>query len=69
MKILVFGATGRTGRCLVDQALEKNHVVTAAGRNPAKMAPGERLRVVECDVMDPAGVADLRSWSQRTCLS
>jgi len=42
----------------VEQALEKNHVVTAAVRSPAKMmAARERLTVFPCDVLDPAGAA------------
>lgn len=37
MKVLVFGATGGTGRALVEQALEQGHAVTAFARNPAKV--------------------------------
>ena len=37
MRIVIFGATGGIGRCLVDQALAKGHVVTAAVRDPARM--------------------------------
>ena len=55
---MVFGATGGIGRCLVEQALQKSHSVTAAVRNPARMMKAlERLDVVQCDVMDPACVA------------
>jgi putative NADH-flavin reductase len=38
MKILIFGATGGTGRELVRQALEAGHAVTAFVRDPAKIA-------------------------------
>lgn len=37
MKLLVFGASGRTGRVLVRQALDQGHVVTAFARDPAKV--------------------------------
>ena len=34
MKIIVFGATGGTGKLIVSQALAKGHTVTAFARNP-----------------------------------
>ena len=34
MKIVVFGATGKTGSLLIEQALAKGHQVTAYVRNP-----------------------------------
>ena len=36
MKILVLGATGRTGRLFTQKALDEGHVVTAYVRNPDK---------------------------------
>ena len=36
-KLVVFGATGRTGREVVKQALEKGHHVTAVVRTPEKL--------------------------------
>jgi len=58
MKVAIFGATGGTGRCLVDQALAKGHSVTAPVRDPARMTTThERLHVISCDVLDPVCVA------------
>ena len=37
-KLLVLGATGGTGRCIVSQALERGHEVTAFVRSPEKRA-------------------------------
>ena len=37
LKIVVFGATGRTGKEVVKQALEKGHHVTAVVRTPEKV--------------------------------
>lgn len=37
MRILIFGATGRTGRELVAQSLERGHQVTAFVRSPNKL--------------------------------
>jgi len=53
MKVLVFGATGGTGRALVEQALEQGHNVTAFARNPRKVKfAHERLTVAEGNVLD-----------------
>ena len=57
MKITVFGASGRTGRLLVEQALAAGHDVTAFVRDQAKLSlRHERLRVVRGDVRDAAMV-------------
>jgi putative NADH-flavin reductase len=37
-RILVLGATGPTGRCIVAQALERGHAVTGLARRPARLA-------------------------------
>lgn len=51
MKLTVFGASGRTGRPLVEQALRAGHEVTAFVRDPAKLGIShEKLRVVSGDV-------------------
>lgn len=53
MKLLIFGATGLTGRHLVDQALKANHTVTAFARNPVKLEiKHPNLRIVQGDVME-----------------
>lgn len=57
MNVLIFGATGRTGLCLVEQALAQGHGVTAFARNPALMPiHSERLAVLQGDVRDPQRV-------------
>jgi uncharacterized protein YbjT (DUF2867 family) len=57
MRVLVVGATGGTGRELVQQALERGHDVVALARNPSKVtAQHVRLRVVRGDVMDAASL-------------
>ena len=37
MKLVVLGATGGIGLCLVEQALNANHQVTAIVRDPSKL--------------------------------
>lgn len=57
MKVVVFGASGRTGRPLVEQALGHGHEVPAFARDPSSIPRGhERLRVVSGDVLDPGSV-------------
>jgi putative NADH-flavin reductase len=53
MNLLILGATGGTGRALVQQALEQGHVVTAFARDPSKIrASHSNLRIVKGDVLD-----------------
>lgn len=60
MKLLVFGATGPTGRELVSQALGQGHEVTAFARKPdAVPAYQGKLRVAQGDTMrDPQSVTE-----------
>ncbi len=53
MKLLVFGATGGTGREIVAQGLDQGHVVTAFVRNPAAITTKhEKLKLAQGDVLD-----------------
>ena len=53
MKLLIFGATGGTGRALVEHALEQGHVVTAFARDPVKVRTTHKnLRVVKGDILN-----------------
>lgn len=56
MRIAVFGATGGTGRSVVEQALERGHEVTALVRRPGALEEREGLTVVEGDALDPDAV-------------
>jgi putative NADH-flavin reductase len=54
VRLLVVGASGRTGRLVVEQALGHGHEVTAFVRDPARLAIShERLRVVTGDATAP----------------
>lgn len=60
MKLTIFGATGRTGVHLVEQALAAGHDVTAFIRNPAKLSlRHERLRIVQGELADAVAVEDV----------
>jgi putative NADH-flavin reductase len=57
MKVVIFGATGRTGRQLIAQALAQGHFVTAFARAPRKLSIShERLHIVQGDVLDAKAV-------------
>jgi putative NADH-flavin reductase len=57
MQVVVFGATGGTGRELVKQALGHGHSVRAFVRNPDRLkVVHHRLEVVQGDVLDNKAV-------------
>lgn len=57
MKLIVFGATGKTGMEVVRQALAEGHEVTAFVRDPSKMSlTDERLRLAAGDALDLGAV-------------
>jgi putative NADH-flavin reductase len=60
MRIAVFGASGKTGRFVVDQGLERGHELVAFVREASRFdaSPNERLEVVEGDARDPEAVAE-----------
>ena len=58
MKIIVFGATGGTGKLIVTQALAKGHTVTAFARNTEGLPQDPHLRVIQGDVFDFKAVVD-----------
>lgn len=59
MRIVVLGATGRTGRQVVEQALQAGHEVVAYVRNPDGLAAqGEGLTVVQGDILDAVRVSE-----------
>jgi putative NADH-flavin reductase len=56
-KIAIFGATGRTGRRVLERALRAGYQVRALVRDPARLAAaGNQLTVIKGDVLDPAAV-------------
>lgn len=53
MRLLIFGANGKTGRQLVEQSLAQGHAVTAFVRNPAKFnVTHPNLQIVQGDILN-----------------
>ncbi len=62
MKLLVFGASGGTGTLVVQQALKKNHLVTAFVRNPKKLKiVHPNLTIVRGDVLRQSSIDEIIS--------
>jgi uncharacterized protein YbjT (DUF2867 family) len=58
MNLVVLGASGRTGRLVVEQALAAGHAVTALVRSPEKLTTvNPNLRLVTGEVTDTSAVA------------
>jgi uncharacterized protein YbjT (DUF2867 family) len=64
MRIVVFGATGSTGRQVVDQSLFAGHDVTAVVRRPDQVATRPRLVVRAGDVLDAASLHESCSGAE-----
>lgn len=55
--IVIFGATGGTGRCLTQQGLDAGYRVRAFARDPNRVTiKHDRLEIVQGDVFDPDAV-------------
>jgi len=65
MNLVVFGATGPTGRRVVSQALGSGHHVTAVTRKPSEYpVTSPRLRIAGADVIDQDAVDRAVAGSQ-----
>jgi putative NADH-flavin reductase len=52
MRLTIFGASGRTGRQLLNQALAAGHTATAVARDPTRLpVHHHRLKVVAADAV------------------
>ena len=60
LKILVYGASGKVGTHVVDEALNRGHVVTAVSRDPARITKTHhKLTVVQGDILDTESISNL----------
>jgi putative NADH-flavin reductase len=60
MKILLIGATGNIGQCILKEALDKGYTVTAAQRNPELLKVEDpNLKVIKGDLLDETALPAL----------
>ena len=57
MKVVLFGASGMIGSCVLEELVRRGHTVTAVVRNPEKVQATNGVRVIPGDVTNPASVA------------
>lgn len=59
MKIAIIGATGNVGSRLLEEALRRNHRVTAIARKASALTPHANLSSHDVDVHDSAALVDV----------
>ena len=64
MKLTVFGATGGTGKQLIEQALAEGNDATVYVRNPSKLVAGyQHLTIVQGELHDKANIKKMPAIS------
>jgi uncharacterized protein len=58
-KIIIYGARGKLGPFVIEEALGRGHEVTAVTRDGTGVEPRDHLTVVAGEITDPPGVAKL----------
>ena len=56
MQIALFGATGGTGKQVLDQALDQGYRIRALVRDPTKLAERDGLTLIQGDVLEQTAV-------------
>lgn len=70
LDILIYGASGDVGERLLNEALRRNHHVTAVSRDTRRItSPRPHLEVVEGDLLDPDSVRELTAGRDVILLS
>lgn len=57
MRVVLFGATGRTGSRILEELLRRGHQVVAVARDTSKLSPAENVSVAQDDLRDAGATA------------
>ncbi|MGI9272259.1 MAG: NAD(P)-dependent oxidoreductase [Woeseiaceae bacterium] len=70
LDIVIYGATGKIGSRVVQEALDRGHRVTAVSRNPAQIEmQHDNLAAVKGDLLDKASVTEIVTGQDVVILS
>ena len=69
MNIVVFGATGGTGKAVIRAALAEGNSVTAFAREPSEVGPAANVRTIGGDAMNKADVVRAIGTDDRVVVS
>ncbi|PVH80846.1 NAD(P)-binding protein [Cadophora sp. DSE1049] len=47
MHLLIIGGSGRTGKLIIESALQANHTITSLVRNPSSLTPNPNLTIIQ----------------------
>ncbi|KAG4432569.1 hypothetical protein IFR05_011957 [Cadophora sp. M221] len=56
MHLLIIGGSGRTGKLLIEAALQAHHTITALVRNPTSLPPAAGLSIIQGSPENPADI-------------
>lgn len=59
MKVVLFGATGKSGTRLLDELVSRGHQVTAVARDTSKLSATSAVKVKQDDLTDARRTADV----------
>ena len=62
LRILIYGASGKVGTHVVDEALSRGHMVTAVSRDPSRIVQvHDNLTAVQGDILETESIGNLAS--------
>jgi uncharacterized protein len=59
VRVVLYGATGKSGRVILKELVDRGHTVIAAARTPEKVQKFMNLSVVQDDLTDPTKTAGI----------
>lgn len=59
MKVILYGATGKSGSVILEELVARGHTVIAAGRKPEKIAKLKNVTAVQDDLSSSAKIAGI----------